>query len=56
MARAGDENHIEIVLVDQPVEVDVGEGLAGVGAPVAEESASVCSSFSGSRSSGFSFR
>lgn len=34
----GDEEAIEIVLLDQAIEVDVGEDLAGVGAPMAEES------------------
>ena len=37
VAGTGDIDHVEVVLLDQPVEVDPGEGLAGVGAPVAEQ-------------------
>ena len=38
VAGPGDENRIQVVLVDQPVEVDVGKGLAGVRAPMAQQS------------------
>jgi len=34
VTRAGEVDRVQAVLVDQPVEVDVGEGLAGVRAPV----------------------
>ena len=37
MTRAGHEDGVEIVLVDQPVHVHVAEGQAGAGAPVAEQ-------------------
>jgi hypothetical protein len=37
VTRPGDENGIEIILVDQPVEVDIREGLAGIRTPVAEQ-------------------
>ena len=33
----GDVDRVQVVLLDQPVEVDVGERLAGVGAPVAQQ-------------------
>ena len=33
----GDEDRVQVVLLDQPVEVDVREGLAGVRAPVAQQ-------------------
>ena len=36
MAGPADVDRVQVVLVDQPVEVDVGERLAGVGAPVAQ--------------------
>ena len=36
MAWPGDVDRVQVVLVDQPVEVDVGERLAGVRAPVAQ--------------------
>src|SRR5262249_60255474 len=36
--RPGDENGIQIVLVDQPVEVDIRQGLAGIRTPVAYQS------------------
>src|SRR5262249_25103135 len=35
VTRPGDENCIEVILVDQPVEVDVSKGLAGIRAPMA---------------------
>src|SRR5262249_12340895 len=38
VTRPGDENGIQIVLVDQPVEVDIREGLASIRTPVAEQS------------------
>ena len=34
VTRAGNVDRVQVVLVDKPVEVDVGETLAGVGAPV----------------------
>ncbi len=37
MTRAGDIDGVQVVLVDQPIEVSVGEALAGIGAPVTEE-------------------
>src|SRR2546430_489045 len=37
VTRPGDENGIQIVLVNQAVEVDVGKGLAGIRAPMAQE-------------------
>ena len=36
MSGTGDEDGVQIILVDQPVEVGVGETLAGVRAPVAQ--------------------
>lgn len=39
MAGAGDVDGVEVVLFDEAVHVDPDEGLAGVGAPVAEEAA-----------------
>ena len=38
MAGPGDVNCIQVVLVDQPVEVNIRKGLAGVRAPVAQQS------------------
>ena len=37
VAGAGDVDHVEVVLLDDAIEVDVDEILAGGGAPVAEE-------------------
>ena len=37
VAGAGDVDQVEVVLLDEAVEVDPDEGLAGVGAPVAEQ-------------------
>ena len=37
MTGAGDIDGVQVVLVDQPVEVNVGEALAGVRAPVAQQ-------------------
>jgi hypothetical protein len=34
VTRAGNVDRVQVVLVDKPVEVNVGETLAGVGAPV----------------------
>ena len=34
---AADIDRVEVVLFDQPVEMDVGKGLAGVGAPMAQQ-------------------
>ena len=39
MAGAGDVDGVEVVLFDEAVHVDPDEGLAGIGAPVAEEAA-----------------
>src|SRR5271165_5650224 len=38
MSGARDEDRIQLILVDEPVEVNVGEALARVRAPVAQES------------------
>src|SRR5215468_3191650 len=38
VTRSREENRIQVILVDQPVEVDVGEGLAGVRAPMTQQS------------------
>ena len=40
MAGAGDEEHVELVAQDQPVEVRVDEVDAGAGAPVPEQARS----------------
>lgn len=37
MSRAGDEDCIEMVLLDEAVHVDVGKTLAGVGALMAQQ-------------------
>jgi hypothetical protein len=37
MTGAGDINRVKVVVVDQPVEVNVGEALSGVRAPVAKQ-------------------
>jgi len=37
MTGSGNEERVEIVLLDQAVEVDIGEGLTGVGTPVSKE-------------------
>ena len=37
VAGAGDVDHVEIVFLDEAVEVDPDEGLAGIGAPMAEQ-------------------
>ena len=37
VAGAGEVDQVEVVLLDEPVEMHPGEGLAGVGAPVAEQ-------------------
>lgn len=36
MAGSGDKEGIEVVLFNQAVEVDVGEGLTGIRSPVAK--------------------
>src|SRR5437763_103169 len=38
MAGAGDEDHVEIVLFDEAIEVDINKAHAGVGSPVPEQS------------------
>ena len=37
MSGAGDEDRVQVVLVDHPVEVGVGEALAGVRSSVAQQ-------------------
>ena len=37
MSWAAYIDRVQVVLLDQPIEVNVGEALAGVGAPVTEE-------------------
>jgi hypothetical protein len=37
VTRAGDIDGVQVVFVDQPVKVNVGEALAGIGAPITEE-------------------
>ena len=37
VAGAGDVNHVEVELTDEAIEMDPEEGLAGIGAPVAEQ-------------------
>jgi hypothetical protein len=37
VTRAGDIDGVQVVFVDQPVRVNVGEALAGIGAPITEE-------------------
>src|SRR5262245_42811209 len=36
--RSREEDGVQVILVDQPVEVDVGEALAGVRTPVSQQS------------------
>jgi hypothetical protein len=38
VARPGNENRIQVIFVDKAVEMDVGEGLTGIRAPMAQES------------------
>ena len=38
VTRAGNIDGVEVIFVDQPVKVDIGEALAGVRAPVAQQS------------------
>ena len=35
VAWSGDENRIQVIFINQPIEVDIGEGLSGIRAPVA---------------------
>ena len=37
MARSGDKNDVQIVFFDQPVEVNVNEAHARIGAPMTEQ-------------------
>ena len=37
VSGAGEEDHVEVVLLDEPVEVDVDEGQAGARSPMAEQ-------------------
>ncbi len=37
MSGTGEEDQVEIVFFDEPVEMHPCEGLAGIGAPVAEQ-------------------
>jgi hypothetical protein len=53
---AGDIDGVQVVLVDQPLEVDVGEALAGIRAPVPEQPLLRVLQFLGSRSKGLSLR
>src|SRR5882757_7830006 len=36
MARSRDENRVQVIFVNQPVEMGVGKGLTGIGAPMAQ--------------------
>ena len=37
MAGAGDVEHVEVVLLDDPVQMDIDEVLAGRGAPMSQQ-------------------
>ena len=54
MAGAGDIDHVEVVLLDHPVQVDIDEVLAGRCAQWPTTSGFTCSSVNGSRSRGLS--
>ena len=53
---AAEIDRVQVVLLDQPVEVDVGEALAGVRAPVTEQPRLDVLELKGSRSRGLAFR